>query len=117
MRASPRAVVAFIQLRLPRAATNSHCRAGRQAARRVRVHSCACPRSDKLAVSGRTALAECGPLFTVEMSAEFVMHCDILITLVQERPVLWDKTTEKYKDRQLILEAWKEVYSLLKKRF
>ncbi|KAJ8884085.1 hypothetical protein PR048_015942 [Dryococelus australis] len=51
------------------------------------------------------------------MSAEFIIDCDILITLVQERPILWDKTTEEYKDRRLTLEIWTEVCSLLKEDF
>ncbi|KAJ8890844.1 hypothetical protein PR048_010353 [Dryococelus australis] len=84
-------------------------RAGRQAARRVHVHTCgdmcACPRAGKLTVSGQIARAECGTLFIVKMSAEFIIDCDILITLVQERPIVWDKTTEEYKDRRLTLEA------------
>ncbi|GBP53193.1 hypothetical protein EVAR_8970_1 [Eumeta japonica] len=32
-----------------------------------------------------------------------------LIALVQERPVLWDKTEDDYKDKKLSLKAWHEV--------
>lgn len=35
---------------------------------------------------------------------------EILISLVQERPVLWDKTLEIYKDRNATRNAWKEIY-------
>ncbi|KAJ8870508.1 hypothetical protein PR048_029531 [Dryococelus australis] len=103
------------------AAVSSTGRASRQAARRVHVQTCGdmctCPRSGKLTVSGRIALAEGRALFTVKMSAEFIIDCNIQITLVQERPVLWDKTTEEYKDRRFTLEAWNEVFSLLKEDF
>lgn len=36
-----------------------------------------------------------------------------LITLVQERGVLWDKTLNEYKDKQLKMSAWREVCCLL----
>jgi hypothetical protein len=48
------------------------------------------------------------------MSAEFSMDCELLITLVEERAVLWDKSSEAYKDRRLTLQAWKDVCSHLK---
>ena len=34
---------------------------------------------------------------------------EILITLVQERPILWDKTLESYKDGNLTQSMWREV--------
>ncbi len=34
---------------------------------------------------------------------------DQLISLVQSRPVLWDKTDEKYKDKFKTQEAWKTL--------
>jgi len=39
--------------------------------------------------------------------AEF--DVEFLITLVQERPVLWDKGLELYKDRNATKNAWREV--------
>ena len=51
------------------------------------------------------------------MSAEFNIDCELLITLVEERPVLWDKSSEEYKDRRLTLQAWKDVCSQLKEDF
>ena len=42
---------------------------------------------------------------------------DRLISLVQERPVLWDKTTDIYKDRNATRSAWKEVCVELKPEF
>lgn len=34
---------------------------------------------------------------------------EILISLIQERPVLWDKTLDIYKDRDATRNAWREV--------
>ncbi|GBO98988.1 hypothetical protein EVAR_70677_1 [Eumeta japonica] len=45
------------------------------------------------------------------------IQAETLITLVQERPVLWDKTEEVYKDKNLKLAAWREVCLILKPNF
>lgn len=42
---------------------------------------------------------------------------ELLITLVQQRPVLWDKTIDEYKDRNKTLEGWKEICRILKDDF
>ncbi|XP_068084807.1 uncharacterized protein [Anabrus simplex] len=42
---------------------------------------------------------------------------EILITLVQARPVLWDKTLDIYKDRNATRKAWREVCLELKPDF
>ncbi|XP_072384176.1 uncharacterized protein [Diabrotica undecimpunctata] len=34
---------------------------------------------------------------------------ELLITLVQNKPVLWDKTTDEYKDKRLTFEAWRDI--------
>ncbi|CAL1297322.1 unnamed protein product, partial [Larinioides sclopetarius] len=34
---------------------------------------------------------------------------EFLISLIQERPVLWDKTLEIYRDRTATENAWREV--------
>lgn len=34
---------------------------------------------------------------------------DYMISLIEERPVLWDKTIPEYKNRLLKTESWKEV--------
>lgn len=34
---------------------------------------------------------------------------ELLIHLVQERPVLWDKTIDAFKDRNATRSAWREV--------
>ncbi|XP_072377990.1 uncharacterized protein [Diabrotica undecimpunctata] len=41
------------------------------------------------------------------------IYSEILITLVEARPVLWDKTIEIYKDRNLTRNAWNDVCSSL----
>ncbi|KOB75387.1 Uncharacterized protein OBRU01_07634 [Operophtera brumata] len=45
------------------------------------------------------------------------IQAETLITLVQERPVLWDKTEDVYKDKNLKLAAWREVCLILKPNF
>jgi len=47
--------------------------------------------------------------------AEF--DIEFLITLVQERPVLWDKGLELYKDRNATKNAWREVLIELNPEF
>lgn len=42
---------------------------------------------------------------------------DNLISLVEERPVIWDKTRETYKDRNETRNAWKEIFSELRPDF
>ncbi|KAJ8943581.1 hypothetical protein NQ314_009706 [Rhamnusium bicolor] len=42
---------------------------------------------------------------------------EVLITLVELRPVLWDKTLDVYKDRIATRNAWREVCSALKQDF
>ncbi|KAG8303900.1 hypothetical protein J6590_107220 [Homalodisca vitripennis] len=47
---------------------------------------------------------------------EFIDN-DVLISLVQARPVLWDKTLASFKDRNLTRDAWREVCCALKDDF
>lgn len=44
------------------------------------------------------------------MSNLLDVDIDQLISLVQCRPVLWDKTEEKYKDKFKTQEAWKTIF-------
>lgn len=37
------------------------------------------------------------------------VNLELLITMIEERPVIWDKTLEMYKDRNLTRSAWKEI--------
>lgn len=34
---------------------------------------------------------------------------DLLISLVRERPVVWDKTLEEFKYKNITNEAWKDI--------
>jgi hypothetical protein len=45
------------------------------------------------------------------MSTE--VDIEILISLVESKPALWDKTAEIYKDRNETKKAWVEVCSAL----
>ncbi|CAK1580922.1 unnamed protein product [Parnassius mnemosyne] len=49
------------------------------------------------------------------MSVE--IDVDVLISLVEARPTLWDKTIASYKNRNETKEAWKEVYIGLNSSF
>lgn len=42
---------------------------------------------------------------------------EFLITLVQERPVLWDKSLDSYKDRNATKNAWREILIELNPEF
>lgn len=45
------------------------------------------------------------------------IEVDLLITLVQERPVIWDKSLEEYKYKNLTLKAWEEICGILNNDF
>lgn len=42
---------------------------------------------------------------------------EFLISLVESRPVLWDKTLESYKDRNVTKNAWREILLEVKPDF
>ena len=42
---------------------------------------------------------------------------DLLISLVEARPVLWDKTDDNYIDRKETKKAWKDVCICLQEDF
>lgn len=48
---------------------------------------------------------------------EFTVDMDLLISLVQNRPMLWDKTIENYKNKQANFAAWKEIFVMLNEDF
>jgi len=52
----------------------------------------------------------------VKMS-DFEFDTDLLISLVEARPVLWDKTDDIYKDRNETKKAWLEVFICLQEDF
>jgi len=48
---------------------------------------------------------------------DFEFHSDLLISFVEDRPVLWDKTDDIYKDRKETKKAWREVCICLQEDF
>ena len=48
---------------------------------------------------------------------DFEFDTDLLISLVEARPVLWDKTDDIYKDRKETKNAWREVCICLQEDF
>ena len=48
---------------------------------------------------------------------ESELDVDLLISLVEMKPVLWDKTLEDYKSRNLTTNAWRDVCCGLNKEF
>jgi len=48
---------------------------------------------------------------------EFEFDTDLLISVVEARPVLWNKTDDIYKDRKKPKKAWKEVCFCLQDDF
>lgn len=45
------------------------------------------------------------------------LDVELLISLVRDRPVLWDKSLDEYKSRAETLAAWREVCSILNEDF
>jgi len=48
---------------------------------------------------------------------DFEFNADLLISLVETRPVLWDKTDDIYKVRNETKKAWREVCICLQEEF
>lgn len=48
---------------------------------------------------------------------EFKYDVVTLIQSVRDRPCLWDKTLESYKDRVERKAAWEEIYNILDDRY
>lgn len=46
-----------------------------------------------------------------------IINVELLISSIESRPCLWDKSNEDYKDRHKTTAGWKEVCSLLKSNF
>ena len=51
------------------------------------------------------------------MSEEDIIDSEILISLIQAKPELWDKADENYKDRNKRRDAWKSICTQLKENF
>lgn len=50
-------------------------------------------------------------------SSQFTMDIDLLISPIESRPVLWDKTSNMYKDRNETKKEWKKVCTELNSDF
>lgn len=48
---------------------------------------------------------------------EFKYDVIQLITGIRDRPCLWDKTIENYKDRVERRIAWEEIFNMLEERY
>jgi hypothetical protein len=48
---------------------------------------------------------------------DFLFDINLLISLVEAMPVLWDKTDDIYKDRNEAKKAWREVCICLQEDF
>jgi len=48
---------------------------------------------------------------------DFEFGIDLLISLVESRPVLWGKTDDIYKDRNETKKAWREICICLQENF
>lgn len=51
------------------------------------------------------------------MAERVIIDNELLIHYVQERPVLWDKTLDVFKDRNATRDAWHEVCVQLRSDF
>jgi len=45
------------------------------------------------------------------------INTDMLISLVEARPALWDKTLDLYKDKTSKESAWREICTILNEDF
>lgn len=48
---------------------------------------------------------------------EFKYDVKLLIQGVKDRPCLWNKTLEVYKDRLERRNAWEEIFNILERRY
>lgn len=56
-------------------------------------------------------------MYVCQQHNKMDIEADLLITLVQERPVVWDKSLEEYKYKNLTLKAWEEICGILNNDF
>jgi len=48
---------------------------------------------------------------------EDIVDVDLLITLVEEKPILWNKTIDSYSDRNEKRKCWRDVFCKIKPGF
>lgn len=59
----------------------------------------------------------CSSRTTEEQDVESYINNEILISEVEFRPVLWDKTGDDYLNKKRKRDAWKEVCCIIKPDF
>lgn len=52
-----------------------------------------------------------------EKSFDKIIDREVLISTVEERPVLWDKFLDIYKDKSAKTAAWREICLILNENF
>lgn len=73
--------------------------------------------SVKLVFADATDGSPDGLAFWLSNNMAIEIASELLISLVEELPVLWDKTIDDYKDKIKTQNAWKEICSILKDGF
>lgn len=53
----------------------------------------------------------------IQVHDEDILDVDLLITLVEENPLLWDKTLDSYSDRNEKRKCWKDIFCKIKPGF
>ncbi|KAL4104427.1 hypothetical protein QTP88_019728 [Uroleucon formosanum] len=53
----------------------------------------------------------------IQVLDEDILDVDLLITLVEENPLLWDKTLDSYSDRNEKRKCWKDMFCKIKPGF
>jgi hypothetical protein len=53
----------------------------------------------------------------IQIPEEDILDVDLLITSVEERPLLWDKTLDSYSDRNEKRKCWRDIFSIMKPGF
>lgn len=53
----------------------------------------------------------------IQVLDEDILDVDLLITLVEANPLLWDKTLDSYSDRNEKRKCWKHIFCKIKPGF
>lgn len=48
---------------------------------------------------------------------KFYVDRELLISLIKDKPVLWDRTTDCYKNRIFTIDAWKDIATNINPEF
>jgi len=50
----------------------------------------------------------------IHIFGEDILDVDLLITSVEERPLLWDKMLDSYSDRNKKRKCWRDIFCIMK---